>query len=94
MTLQQILSEKAREIRNRFHLKEFALFGSFARHEESPTSDVDILVTFEGAADFDRFMDLKFYLQELLDRNVDLITRQALRPELRSRIEQELVHVS
>jgi hypothetical protein len=93
MTLVQILTEKSREIRNRFHLKELALFGSFARHEEDPTSDVDILVTFEGAADFDRFMDLKFYLQELLNRNVDLITRQALRPELRSKIEQELVHV-
>ncbi|MCC6124999.1 MAG: nucleotidyltransferase family protein [Pirellulales bacterium] len=90
----EIVSKNADEIRRRFRLRELALFGSVARREESPSSDVDVLVTFEGAADFDRFMELKFFLQNLLDRKVDLITRKALRPELRSRIEEELVHVA
>lgn len=94
MTLMEIVSKNADEIRRRFRLRELALFGSVARREESPSSDVDVLVTFEGAADFDRFMELKFFLQNLLDRKVDLITRKALRPELRSRIEEELVHVA
>jgi predicted nucleotidyltransferase len=66
-----------------------SVFGSFARGEARPDSDIDLLVDFDGPATFDRYMQLKFFLEDLLKRRVDLLTRQGIRPELRSIIEQD-----
>jgi predicted nucleotidyltransferase len=87
------LSDQAGSLRRRFGVKELSVFGSVARDEAHEDSDLDLLVTFDGTPDFDRFMDLKFYLEDLLGRTIDLVTPSALRPELRSRIEREAIHV-
>ena len=88
------LKQNAAEIRRRFGVRELSVFGSVARDEAGDTSDVDVLVTFEGTADFDRFMDLRFYLEDLLGRRIDLVTDQALRQEMREQVEREAVHVT
>jgi predicted nucleotidyltransferase len=54
---------------------------------------VDILVEYEGPATFDGFMETKFYLENILGRPVDLVTKQALKPGMRSSIEREAVYV-
>jgi len=77
-----------------FGVKDLMLFGSAARDELSPESDVDVLVEFEQQPDFDRFMDLKFFLEDLLKVKVDLVTRAALKPRMRPMIEKEAIHVS
>ncbi len=82
------------EIRQRFSVRALAIFGSIARDESDVGSDVDVLVVFDCKAGFDLFMDLKFYLEELLGREVDLVTDKALRPQVRKAIEQELIHVA
>jgi predicted nucleotidyltransferase len=51
------------DISRQFGVKDLALFGSMARDEATEQSDLDLLVTFEGRSDFDRFMDLKFHLE-------------------------------
>jgi uncharacterized protein len=71
-----------------------ALFGSAARGEMAARSDVDVLVDFSERATFDRYMDLKDYLEHLLGRRVDLVTMKALKPALRERIAAEAVHVA
>ena len=71
-----------------------ALFGSAARGEMAASSDIDILVEFDGPATFDGYMDLKDYLQDLLGRPVDLATVNALKPALRARIAAEIVYVA
>jgi len=78
----------------RFSVKSLALFGSVARDEARPTSDVDLLVEFEGQATFDQYMDLKFYLEQLLGCQVDLVTRKALKPRLRPVVEEEALYVT
>ncbi len=75
-------------------VKSLSIFGSVARGEERPDSDVDILVEFEGRATFDRFMDTKFYLEEILGCKVDLVTPQAIKPRMKPYIMQDLVHVT
>ncbi|OGI47445.1 MAG: DNA polymerase subunit beta [Candidatus Muproteobacteria bacterium RIFCSPHIGHO2_01_FULL_65_16] len=75
-------------------VRALSVFGSVARNEAGPQSDVDLLVEFEGTADFDRYMDLKFYLEDLLGRRVDLVTRGALRPRLQQIVEREAVRVA
>jgi len=66
-----------------FGVKSLALFGSLVRDEAWPTSDVDLLVEFEGQATFDQYMNLKFYLEQLLGCQVDLVTCKALKPHWR-----------
>jgi len=77
----------------RFGVKSLAFFGSVARDEAQEDSDVDILVEFTEPPGFIRFMDLRFFLEDLLGCRVDLVTRKALKPRLRSRVEKEAIHV-
>lgn len=78
----------------RFAVKSLAVFGSAARDAMSGRSDVDLLVEFDTAPGFDRYFDLKCFLEDLIGRPVDLVTRRGLRAELRARVESEAVHVA
>lgn len=70
------------------------LFGSAARDEARADSDIDLLVELTGPATFDGFMDLKLYLEEILGRPVDLVTRKALKPRIRPNVEREAILVA
>lgn len=87
------LQEKYEAIAN-YGVKSLALFGSVARNEATENSDIDILVEFEGKITFDRYMDLKFYLEDRLGKKVDLVSRKMLNPLIREKIEREAIDVS
>ena len=88
-----LLREHEPELKKRFGVAKIGIFGSFARGEERPESDVDVLVTFqEGKKTFDNFMGTKFYLEDLFKRKVDLVTDAALKPLIRDPILQEVVY--
>ena len=90
----QLLRSHSDEIRTRFGVKRLAVFGSTARDEARVDSDVDVLVEFEGDPTFDGYWNVKEFLEALLDRTVDLVTDDAVRPQLRPYIEQDLVDVA
>jgi predicted nucleotidyltransferase len=69
----------------RLGARRLGLFGSFARNEAQPDSDVDLLVDLDRHT-FDRYMDLKLYLEDLLGRRVDLVLSDLIKPALRIRI--------
>jgi predicted nucleotidyltransferase len=87
------LNAEAEGLRRKYGVRGIAVFGSVARDEDREGSDLDILVTFEGKADFDRFMGLKLYLEDTFGRPVDLGTPDTLRPEMRAAVERDLIHV-
>jgi uncharacterized protein len=89
-----ILKSHSAEIRERFGVKRLAVFGSIARNEASDDSDVDVLVEFRDKATFKGYMALKFHLEDLLGRPVDLVTQKAIRPVTRPSIERDLVDVA
>ncbi len=65
----------------RFGVREIGLFGSYARGEAHAESDIDIIVDMERERKtFRNFMALSYYLEELFDRKVDLVTKQSLSP--------------
>ncbi len=89
----QTLEREFATLKDRFAVKSLGLFGSIARGDASPSSDVDILVEFD-APSFDHYMDLKFYLEERLGRPVDLVLKGSLKPALRERILREVRDVA
>ncbi len=72
---------------------ELALFGSFARGEGRPESDVDFFVDFDQKS-FDRYMAVKELLEETLGRKVDLVLKSAIKPGLRDVILREAVRAA
>ena len=64
-----------------------ALFGSAARGDARPDSDIDILVAFQGPATYDRYVGLQERLEDLLGRRVDLVTERGLKPRARRAVE-------
>ena len=89
----QLLAQHKPQLAHRYGALRLALFGSTARDSASAESDIDILVAFDGPATSQRYFGVQFYLEDLLDRPVDLVTEKALRPELRPHIEREALHV-
>ena len=96
MTRRTVISRirKNRAQLDKLGVKSLSIFGSVARGEELPGSDVDILVEFNGRATFDRYMDTKFYLEELLGCKVDLVTPKAIKPRMKPYIMRDLIHVA
>ena len=71
-------------LRERFGVTKIGIFGSTARGDDRPESDVDVLVEFApGQTTFRNFMELVFYLEDLFGRRVDLVTEQGLDRHLR-----------
>ncbi len=93
MKVLELIKAHENDLKINFHVKRIAVFGSHARGDEHAESDVDILVEFEeGQKTFDNFMDLKFYLEALFNKEVDLVTHKALRPELKSNILRDAIY--
>ena len=75
-------------------VKELWLFGSAAREELKAGSDIDILVDFNAPVTLFEFARLRRRLESLLGRSVDLVTRDALKPQLREQILREAVRAA
>ena len=69
------------------------IFGSYSRGEQHEGSDLDVLVELDERT-FDRYMDLRFYLEDLLGVPIDLVQTDRIRPELREQIQDELIDVT
>ena len=79
-------------LQKEFPVQRLALFGSWARDEQSATSDVDILVEVDPSIGL-RFVALAERLEDSLGEHVDLVSRRALKPRLWKQIESELIDV-
>jgi predicted nucleotidyltransferase len=89
-----IIRNHQKEIRN-LGVRRYGFFGSFVREQDTEQSDIDILVEFEpGQKTFDNFMQLAFLLEELLGREVDLVTAESLSPYIGPHILKEVEYAS
>lgn len=87
-----ILAEHLAEIQAVYGIQTLTLFGSVARGEDTPESDIDLLYTFAPAHDtFDNYLVLAEYLEMLLGRKVDLVSPEYLKARIRTRIEKEAI---
>lgn len=89
----ETLRTRKQTLIDRFGVVSLALFGSFARDEASATSDLDLLVRFDGPVTSLAYFGVQFYIEDLLGRRVDLVTDKALRAEMRPYVEREAIDV-
>ena len=75
-----------------FGVRRLALFGSYARGEQTATSDLDFVVELAERS-FDSFMGLKLFLEDLFGRPVDLVLEHTIKPRLRPHIMESLTDV-
>ena len=87
------LSKQKADLKRRYRLKRIGVFGSFARNEQKDGSDIDILVQYDEVPDLFKFIDLELELEDILKHKVDLVRREAVRPELKDIIEKEVIFV-
>ena len=83
----KLLQDNMRTIKQ-FGVSNIGLFGSYIQSQDNKASDIDILIHFQkGKKSFDNYMDLKFFLEELLEgHKVDLVIDDSLKPALKERI--------
>ncbi len=74
--------ERSRENLRKYGVKRIGLFGSYLRMEGKERSDMDFLVVLQNPT-FDNYMGLKFFLERLFRRKVDLVTERSLKPSLK-----------
>ena len=89
--LKDLAGDKA-ELQKHFKVRKLALFGSYARGEQHPGSDVDILVDVDPSIGLD-FVTLAERIEKLLGTNVDLVSSRAISPKAWTIIEPELIYV-
>ena len=90
----ELLSDKRRDILRiaaQYGAGQVRVFGSLARGEAGPNSDVDILVTLEPGRSLLDLIALKQDLEDLLDRRVDVVTEAAVSPYIRAQVLQDAV---
>ncbi|GEO02858.1 nucleotidyltransferase [Adhaeribacter aerolatus] len=96
MLTAQDLERKLKEIRpylrERFQVNEIGYFGSFAENKQTEESDIDILVNFSITPGWE-FFTLEEYLENTFNRKIDLVTKAALRNQLKERILKQVKYI-
>jgi hypothetical protein len=78
-------------LEKKYNVKRLGVFGSYVHDSQTDSSDIDILVEFDKPIGWE-IVDLQLYLEEILGKNVDLVTIRSLRPELREIILRDVVY--
>lgn len=79
---------------NELGLRSISIFGSVARDEATTGSDIDLLVEMDPPYTFDRYINAKFYLEDLLGCQVDLVMNETLRERIRPQVERDAIRVT
>ena len=92
--LLHILQTNSSQIKS-YGISLLGIFGSFARSEETDKSDVDVIVEFsQGKKSYRKYIELVYFLEELLQKRVDVLTFQSISPILKEQIEKEITYVA
>ena len=86
------LNRLKNEIATNYKVKKIGLFGSYVKHKQDESSDIDILVDFEDDADLIHFISLSRYLEEIFKVKVDVVSKSGLKEELKQNILQEVIY--
>jgi uncharacterized protein len=89
----RILRQHLPELKEKYSVSYLGVFGSYVRGEQTCESDLDVLVEFYETPDLLKYIELEYYLSDLLGVKVDLVTRTGLKPNVGKRVLNEVVSV-
>jgi predicted nucleotidyltransferase len=87
------LAQLKPKLEKEYPISELGIFGSYARGEQQPDSDLDVLVAFEQPVTLFDLVRLENELTDELGIEVDLVTKDSLKPRIESRVRDDLVTV-
>ena len=90
--LKEIIAQNQTILEQKYKVKSLAFFGSFVRGDQTEDSDIDVMVEFNEPVGL-LFIHLADYLEEILDMKVDLVTPEAIKPNRKKYIMDELEYV-
>ncbi len=85
------IKENERFLKEKYHVRGFLIFGSYAKGEQTEQSDIDLLVDFQQIIDMFDMFDLQEYLQNLFGKKVDLGTKKGLKSFIKKSILKEAI---
>jgi len=87
----EILKNHKKYIQDNFNINSIALFGSVAKNNANEDSDIDILVDMK--ASYKKYYLLKKYFRNILNKDVDVVTKNSLRSFIKEEISKDLIYV-
>jgi uncharacterized protein len=87
------LRQQLPDLEKRYKVKSLGVFGSYVRGEQHSKSDLDLLVEFYVPPSLLKFIELEYYLSDLLGLKVDLVMKDTLKPAIGKRILREVIAV-
>jgi predicted nucleotidyltransferase len=93
--IQATLRQHLPQVQQKYRVRQLGIFGSFVRGEQTENSDIDVLVEFDPSARFGllTFCQLENDLSDILQRKVDLVMKDGLKPHIGERILQEVIYL-
>ena len=91
-SIKQILTQLKPELTQKFFVNSIGLFGSILRDDFTDESDIDIIVDFSKPVGIE-FIDLANYIETKLNKKVDLVSKNGVKPKYFSQIESDIVYV-
>lgn len=86
------LKKFKQEVKKKYKVRELGLFGSYINEKQKESSDIDILVEFDEKADLFDLIRLTLFLEEKLNKKVDIVPKSALREEIKENILQKVIY--
>lgn len=91
--VRQILTEQKTHLCKTYHITQLGIFGSYVRGEQTQDSDVDVLIDYEQAPTLFELVNLRDYLRDLMGLNVDVVTKNGLKPRIRDQVLSEVIYL-
>ena len=87
----EILRQYLPELKEKYSVSYLGIFGSYIRGEQTRDSDLDVLVEFDKIPGLLKYIELEYYLSDLLGVKVDLVTRTGLKQNVEKQILNEVI---
>ena len=89
--IKNIIKNNEKFLKDKFKVSKFFLFGSYAKGQQTPQSDIDLLVDFSNIVDMFELIELQDYLQDLFQKKIDLGTKNGLKSFVKKTILNEAI---
>ena len=89
----KILRDKKSQLQKKYPISELGIFGSYARGDFNESSDIDILVDFDGRIDGFDYIHLAHDLKDTFQHKIDIVSRKGIKPQYLPYVEKNLIHV-